>query len=100
MPRRLGPPARAPAAGPNAAREHELSAGKSGASGRNPTSASHAHVSPRRVLIIAAVVVAVAAAGYFGFPIVSLALNTVSTDDAYVNGHVTFIAASRAGPGR
>ena len=37
-------------------------------------------------------VVAVAAAGYFGFPIVSLALNTVSTDDAYVNGHVTFTA--------
>ena len=36
----------------------------------------------------------VAAAGYyFGFPYVNRALNTVSTDDAYVNGHVTFVAA-------
>jgi membrane fusion protein (multidrug efflux system) len=30
---------------------------------------------------------------YFLIPWVSTALNTVSTDDAYVNGHVTFVAA-------
>jgi membrane fusion protein (multidrug efflux system) len=30
---------------------------------------------------------------YFGVPILSHMLNTVSTDDAYVNGHVTFVAA-------
>src|ERR1700761_9611252 len=28
----------------------------------------------------------------FGIPYVHHALNTVSTDDAYVNGHVTFVA--------
>jgi membrane fusion protein (multidrug efflux system) len=33
------------------------------------------------------------AAFWFGIPIVQTALNTVSTDDAYVNGHVTFVAA-------
>ena len=32
------------------------------------------------------------AAAYFGIPVVTRALNTVSTDDAYVNSHVTFVA--------
>jgi membrane fusion protein (multidrug efflux system) len=30
---------------------------------------------------------------YLGIPWIERALNTVSTDDAYVNGHVTFVAA-------
>jgi membrane fusion protein, multidrug efflux system len=34
-----------------------------------------------------------AAIAYLGIPLLTLALNTVSTDDAYVNGHVTFVAA-------
>ena len=34
-----------------------------------------------------------AAAGIFGIPWIRLTLNTVSTDDAYVSGHVTFVAA-------
>jgi membrane fusion protein, multidrug efflux system len=38
-----------------------------------------------------------AAAGIFGIPWIQLALNTVSTDDAYVNGHVTFVAPRVAG---
>ena len=29
---------------------------------------------------------------YFGTPVVNRAINTVSTDDAYVNSHVTFVA--------
>jgi membrane fusion protein, multidrug efflux system len=33
----------------------------------------------------------------FGVPWVELTLNTVSTDDAYVNGHVTFVAARVGG---
>jgi membrane fusion protein (multidrug efflux system) len=37
-------------------------------------------------LVLAAVLI-------FGVPWIRLALNTVSTDDAYVNGHVTFVAA-------
>ncbi|MFO0892631.1 MAG: HlyD family secretion protein [Isosphaeraceae bacterium] len=36
--------------------------------------------------------VALAAAGYLLIPAVETALNTVSTDDAYVNGHVTLVA--------
>ena len=35
--------------------------------------------------------------GYFVAPWVATALNTVSTDDAYVNGHVTFVAPRVAG---
>ncbi len=30
---------------------------------------------------------------YYGVPAFLRILNTVSTDDAYVNGHVTFVAA-------
>jgi membrane fusion protein (multidrug efflux system) len=37
-------------------------------------------------------VAALAVGGYFLVPWVDTALNTVSTDDAYVNGHVTFVA--------
>jgi len=38
-----------------------------------------------------------AAIGIFGVPWIQLTLNTVSTDDAYVNGHVTFVAARVSG---
>jgi membrane fusion protein (multidrug efflux system) len=37
-------------------------------------------------------VAALVAAVYFGYPAVRTALTTVSTDDAYVNSHVTFVA--------
>src|SRR5271163_2003579 len=47
----------------------------------------------RKMLLGAAGVVILAAAIWFGIPSVQTALNTVSTDDAYVNGHVTFVAA-------
>ena len=46
----------------------------------------------RRWLILAGIVTGVAAGGYVLLPLVLTALNTVSTDDAYVNGHVTFVA--------
>jgi membrane fusion protein (multidrug efflux system) len=42
-------------------------------------------------------VLIVAALGYYFTPSVIRALTTVSTDDAYVNGHVTFIAPRVAG---
>jgi membrane fusion protein, multidrug efflux system len=46
----------------------------------------------RKVLIGVTVVLVLAAAAIFGIPQIELALNTVSTDDAYVNDHVTFVA--------
>src|SRR6516162_6045990 len=46
----------------------------------------------RRLLIGVLGAVVLAAVGVFGIPWIRLMLNTVSTDDAYVNGHVTFVA--------
>src|SRR5262245_13551429 len=41
--------------------------------------------------------VVLALIGFFGAPWLIRTLNTVSTDDAYVNGHVTFVAPRVAG---
>ena len=55
--------------------------------------ASRRHVAPRRKLLIGAVgVLVLVLFCVFGIPWIRLSLNTVSTDDAYVNGHVTFVA--------
>jgi membrane fusion protein, multidrug efflux system len=51
----------------------------------------------RKPLLLAGTAAALAVAGYFLVPLVATALNTVSTDDAYVNGHVTFVAPRVAG---
>jgi membrane fusion protein, multidrug efflux system len=52
----------------------------------------------KRKLLIGALGVAVAAALLvFGIPWIETMLNTVSTDDAFVNGHVTFVAPRVAG---
>ncbi|QJW99099.1 HlyD family secretion protein [Frigoriglobus tundricola] len=50
----------------------------------------------RPVLGVAALAVLVGG-GVFGAPKVQTALDTVSTDDAYVNGHVTFVAPRVSG---
>ena len=51
----------------------------------------------RKWLLLAGTVAGLCAGGYFLKPWVLTALNTVSTDDAYVNGHVTFVAPRVAG---
>jgi membrane fusion protein, multidrug efflux system len=52
----------------------------------------------KRRLVIGVLGVSVLVAGLiFGVPWIRLTLNTVSTDDAYVNGHVTFVAARVSG---
>jgi membrane fusion protein (multidrug efflux system) len=48
-------------------------------------------------LLLAGALVGLAVGVYFLIPWVQTALNTVSTDDAYVNGHVTFVAPRVAG---
>src|SRR5215813_8622074 len=47
----------------------------------------------RRLLLAALGVLVLAAALWFAIPSILLTFNTVSTDDAFVNGHVTFVAA-------
>jgi membrane fusion protein (multidrug efflux system) len=56
-----------------------------------PTAGSRPH-RLRKWLLLAAVIAALGVGAYFLVPWVITALNTVSTDDAYVNGHVTFVA--------
>ena len=51
----------------------------------------------RKWLLILGIIAGLAVAGYFLYPAVETALNTVSTDDAYVNGHVTFVAPRVSG---
>jgi membrane fusion protein (multidrug efflux system) len=47
----------------------------------------------KKLLIAGAGGLVLIAAVAFGIPAIIKAVNTVSTDDAYVNGHVTFVAA-------
>jgi membrane fusion protein, multidrug efflux system len=54
--------------------------------------------SPRKKAILAGLgLLVLAALCYFGIPMVILAFTTESTDDAYVNSHVTFVAARVSG---
>ncbi len=66
---------------------------------RSPDDAEGARQSHplRNVLLVVAGVAVVLVAGYYIVPWVRLSLRTVSTDDAYVNGHVTFVAPRVAG---
>jgi membrane fusion protein (multidrug efflux system) len=51
----------------------------------------------RRLLIGGLGALVLVVVGIFGIPWVLVSLNTVSSDDAYVNGHVTFVAPRVAG---
>jgi membrane fusion protein, multidrug efflux system len=74
---------------------------RSGAGQTNtPTGPSPANKNPaegkglrKRLLIGALAALLLTTAAVLGVPWIKEALNTVSTDDAYVNGHVTFVAA-------
>jgi membrane fusion protein, multidrug efflux system len=57
-----------------------------------PAGVSAPH-SNRRLVRWVIVIMILAVVLYYGIPAVWKILNTVSTDDAYVNGHVTFVAA-------
>jgi membrane fusion protein, multidrug efflux system len=57
------------------------------------TPATHRPRWKRRLALGVLAAVVLAAIWKFGVPWIELTLNTVSTDDAYVNGHVTFVAA-------
>jgi membrane fusion protein, multidrug efflux system len=53
----------------------------------------HRSTRRRRLLMGVLGVLVLAVASVFGIPWIRLTLSTVSTDDAFVNGHVTFVAA-------
>src|SRR6516164_10438706 len=53
--------------------------------------------SHRRILLWAGGGAAILIAAWLGIPWVLKSLRTVSTDDAYVNGHVTFVAPRVSG---
>lgn len=58
-----------------------------------PAAASGHRLTRKRKLLIGVIgALVLAAAAAFGIPYIQRTLNTVSTDDAYVNGHVTFVA--------
>jgi membrane fusion protein (multidrug efflux system) len=88
----------APAPQPVLPEHHSAKAASSPVAADAGSKAVH---SPSRPLpkIIAAVgaVVVIGASGYLLAPAIETAFNTISTDDAYVNGHVTFVAARVAG---
>lgn len=50
-----------------------------------------------RMLLLAGAAAGLAIAGYFLIPWAVTALNTVSTDDAYINGHATLVAPRVSG---
>jgi membrane fusion protein (multidrug efflux system) len=54
---------------------------------------SHKPMRRRRLMLGGVAALLLAAIVVFGIPWIKQALNTVSTDDAYVNGHVTFVSA-------
>jgi membrane fusion protein, multidrug efflux system len=62
-----------------------------------PPSAHHRPRWKRTLLMGVLGALVLAGIWVFGVPWIQLALNTVSTDDAYVNGHVTFVAARVSG---
>jgi membrane fusion protein, multidrug efflux system len=97
-------PAAPQALPPRAQQGSPLPPANSGAS-PDPDSAAATHPAPHhppshswlKWLLLGVAVVGLAVGGYFALPWVDTALNTVSTDDAYVNGHVTFVAPRVAG---
>src|SRR3954463_11855798 len=52
---------------------------------------------PGRLIAASVAMVVIGLAAYFAYPLIDRSLNTISTDDAYVNGHVTFVASRVAG---
>ncbi|MBV8214584.1 MAG: HlyD family secretion protein [Verrucomicrobia bacterium] len=77
-------------------RSTSASAEKSATPAERPTPTAKAPNKRRRILILAAIVVGIVLL-VFGIPQIIRAFNTVSTDDAYVNGYVTFVAPRVSG---
>ena len=80
-------------AGATAAPDHRIADGVTDPSPATSPQASEAPSHPwRRRLLSAAAVAGLALGGYALTPTVRTMMETVSTDDAYVNGHVSYVA--------
>jgi membrane fusion protein (multidrug efflux system) len=80
----------APATGSADTKADRDATGPRTAPGSKP--ASNQRFTRRRTLLIGVAGAVVIAAALFGTPWIRFMLSTVSTDDAFVNGHVTFVA--------
>jgi membrane fusion protein (multidrug efflux system) len=87
-PKSPGPPAPPAAA---AAPTHESAAHPPADLARPPSAPPHERAHKRKWLWLVGLII-LAGAAAIGIPWVRESLNTVSTDDAYVNGHVTLVA--------
>ncbi len=78
--------------------DHAAAAGPAHPPATSSTDVRPAPPSPRRRIALGLVaLLALLGGGYYLAPTVVRAFQTVSTDDAYVNGHVTFLAPRVAG---
>src|SRR5216683_634177 len=91
-----GSPSARPAASPADDRTDLKSVPSESPAARVEISPAPAHHWRKWVLLVVGLIVLIVAARFL-VPWVVTALNTVSTDDAYVNGHVTFVAPRVAG---
>jgi membrane fusion protein (multidrug efflux system) len=80
-------------AGRNKLRVGDIDKAHSDASSGPNASTSRQPMRKRRLLLGVATALLLAVLFAFGIPWIRQTLSTVSTDDAYVNGHVTFVAA-------
>lgn len=62
-----------------------------------PAPPAHHRPGWKRPLLVGLAALGLAAIWVYGVPWMQLTLNTVSTDDAFVNGHVTFVAPRVSG---
>jgi membrane fusion protein, multidrug efflux system len=85
------------ASGPVDARSADAAVSGAHETRQSPNPPPDQRQSRRRLVIGALGALVVAVAGIFGIPWFLASLNTVSTDDAYVHGHVTFVAPRVAG---
>jgi membrane fusion protein, multidrug efflux system len=72
--------------------QHSTEVAQSDSPPEPATVANRKPVKSRRLILGLVGALALVAIGIFGIPRIRFMLNTVSTDDAYVNGHVTFVA--------
>jgi membrane fusion protein (multidrug efflux system) len=86
-----------PGAEQSVSAKHRSESLPSGPSSPPAPSARHPPGWKRTLLLGVVLALGVAGIWVYGVPWIELTLNTVSTDDAFVNGHVTFVAARVSG---